>query len=81
MLTSCIVVGLIVASATETTIYHVNTDMSAIQHRDFESEIANIAFRDRSEVQVVRDLPGLPPKSRISRCGITELATLSEGEF
>jgi hypothetical protein len=74
----CIVVGVIVATATETTIYYANTDVSAIEHRDLENETAKLAFRHRDEVLEIRDLPGLPPRARTTRCGFETLyATLT----
>lgn len=74
----CIVVGLMVATATETTIYMVNTDVEITQQVDLKSEVARIARRDRRDVQAIRELPGLPERARTTRCGFEPLyATLT----
>lgn len=69
MFTACAVVGILVATATSTSLYYVGLDEVDTQHRDFSNEVAKLAYRERDDVQVIRDLPGVQDRNRSYRCG------------
>lgn len=79
MPSTCVIVGLIVASATSTTVHWTKTAQETMNAYNLYQEVATLARRDKDDVQVLR-LPGAPSTARPIRCGFETLyATLTGG--